>query len=465
MERRSSPRHSGQDPFAAHDTRQGIAFQPLRNSGLHVIGSVLDRDGAIRRWGRSFERRLRRRWRFVGAWANRRLSRATCIAVTGSSAKSTTTLLLSHILAGRASVETLASAIDVSDIIKSAARLRWGTQYYVAELSVGRKGHLRQIVRVVKPDVAIVTFIGIEHYKEYRTRENVAAEKGHLVEALPGSGLAVLNADDDLALAMRQRTAARVVTFGRGHGADYRATAIASRYPERLRLDVEWKGHVTPLQTRILGEHFWLPVTAAFATAIELGVPVDTARAMIASFEPMPDRCQPFATRAGPVFILDTWKAPWQTVGLAFDVVRHAQARHRRIVLGMLSDYRGSPKARYRDAYRDARSAADQVIFVGDHAHRSMASQDDLATGRFVEGRSVKAVADLMLQQAGADDLILLKASRDLHLERIALAFDHQVRCWKDRCGLQTSCFDCGLFEHPFEEHTGLRRSRKRQLP
>ncbi|KAF0137012.1 MAG: Mur ligase middle domain-containing protein [Xanthobacteraceae bacterium] len=400
--------------------------------------------------------------RFVGAWANRRMSRSTCIAVTGSSAKSTTTLLLSHILRGGANVETLASAIDVGDIVKSVARLRRSTQFYVVELSVGKKGHLKQIVGVVKPDVAIVTFIGLEHYKEYRSRENVAAEKGQLVEALPGSGLAVLNADDDLALAMRQRTAARAVTFGREPGADYRATAISSRYPECLSLDVSWKGHITPLQTRILGEHFWLPVTAAFATAVELGVPVETAQAMIASFEPIPDRCQPFATRAGPVFILDTWKAPWQTLGLAFDVVRHAKAKSRRIVLGMLSDYPGNPKARYRDAYRDARDAADQVIFVGDHAHRSMASQDDVASGRFVEGRSVKAVADLILEQAGPDDLILLKASRNLHLERIALAFDHEVRCWKDRCGLQISCFDCGLFEHPFEEHAGLRKSRKR---
>ncbi len=444
------------------ETPQGIAHESLRILGCHVIGSVLDREGTIRRWGRSFERRLRRRLRFFGAWTNRRLSKATCIAVTGSSAKSTTTLLLSHILTGGAIVETLVSAIDVGDIVRSVARLRRRTQYYVAELSVGRKGHLKQIVRVVKPDVAIVTFIGIEHYKEYRSRENVAAEKGQLVEALPGSGLAVLNADDDLALAMRQRTAARVVTFGRSPGADFRATAISSRYPERLRLDVEWKGQVTPLQTRILGEHFWLPVTAAFATAIELGVPVEKARAMIASFEPMPDRCQPFVTRSGPVFILDTWKAPWQTVGLAFDVVRHAQAKRRRIVLGMLSDYTGSPKARYRDAYRDARNAADQVIFVGDHAHRSMASQDDLASGRFVEGRSVKAVADLIRDQAGPDDLILLKASRELHLERIALAFDHQVKCWKDRCGLHISCFDCGLFEHPFEQHAALRRSGTR---
>ncbi|MCZ8315706.1 MAG: Mur ligase family protein [Phreatobacter sp.] len=409
--------HASDDPFATHEARHGIALQSLGSPGFHVIGSVLDRDGAVRRWGRLFERNLRRTLRFVGALANRRFATATCIAVTGSSAKSTTTLLLSHILKGHGSVETLASAVVTSDIVKSVARLRRSTQYYVAELSVGRRGHLKHVVRMVQPDVAIVTFIGIEHYKEYRTRENIAAEKGQLVEALSDTGLAVLNADDDLTLAMRHGTTARTVTFGRGPGADFRATAIASRYPECLRLEVEWKGHVTPLETRILGEHFWLPVTAAFATAIELGVPVERARARIASFEPIPDRCQPFPTRTGPVFILDTWKAPWQTLGLAFDVLRHAQAKRRRIVLGMLSDYTGSPKAKYRDAYRDARDAADQVIFVGDHAHRSMASQDDRATGRFVEGRSVKAVADLILQQAGTDDLILLKGSRDLHLE------------------------------------------------
>jgi UDP-N-acetylmuramoyl-tripeptide--D-alanyl-D-alanine ligase len=426
------------------------------------MGALLGKEGVLRRWGRSLDRGLRRRLRFPWAWTNRRLSGSTCIAVTGSSGKTTTTLLLSHILKSQGSTETLVSAIYVRDIVKSVARLRRDTRFYVAELSIGKKGHLGQMVRLMRPEVGVLTFIGIEHYKEYRNRESVAAEKGKLIESLPAAGLAVLNADDDLVLAMRDRTSARVVTFGRGPGADYRATAIASHYPDCLSLDVEWKGNVTHLQTRILGEHFWLSVTAAFATAIELDMPEEKARAMIASFEPSLDRCQPFATRTGPVFILDTYKAPWQTVGLAFDVIRKAQANRKRIVLGMMSDFPGNPKAKYRDAYRDARDAADQVIFVGDHAHRSMASPEDIASGRFIQGRSVRAVAEIIQEQAGPDELILLKASRDLHLERIALAFDHDVRCWKERCGLRLSCFECGLFEHPFEEHADIRQRRKR---
>jgi UDP-N-acetylmuramoyl-tripeptide--D-alanyl-D-alanine ligase len=426
--------------------------------------SPFGRDGVLRRWGRSLDRGLRRRLRYPWAWANRRLSGSVCIAVTGSSGKTTTTLLLSHMLRSQEKTETLVSANYVRDIVNSVARLRRDTRFYVAELSVGKKGHLMRMVRLLQPDVGIVTFIGIEHYKEYRNRESVAAEKGKLIELLPAAGLAVLNADDDLVLEMRNRTFAQVVTFGRGPGTDYRATAIASHYPGCLSLDVEWKGKVTHLQTRILGEHFWLSVTAAFATAIELGMPVETAKAMIASFEPTTDRCQPFATHSGPVFILDTYKAPWQTVGLAFDVIRKAQASKKWIVLGMMSDFPGNPKAKYRDAYRDARDAADWVIFIGDHAHRSMASEEDIASGRFIQGRSVRAVAEIIREQASPAALILLKASRDLHLERIALAFDHEVRCWKERCGLRLSCFECGLFEHPFEEHGEIRQQRKRKV-
>ena len=420
-----------------------------------MIGSLWGRNNRICRWGRSLEKRLRTRLKVLGAKHNRLWIKARVIAITGSSGKSTTTSLLSFILEANGSVESLRSPLKTTEIVKSVANVPRTAEYYVVELSIGEKGHLRHMLDILRPDIGIVTFVGIEHHKIYRTRENVATEKSQLVEALPATGIAFLNSDDGLVHAMRNKTAARVVTFGRGEGAAYRATAIHSRYPEPLSLEVEWRGKSTRLETRILGEQFWLSVTAAFAAAVELGVPVDTVKDRIAGYMPLPDRCQPYEVGAGkPAFILDTKKAPWQTVGLAINVMRTAQVIRKWIVVGTLSDYPGNPKAKYRDTYRDARSAADRVVFVGEHSHRSMASEEDVASGRFVQALNVKAAADLIKREAKDGDLILLKGSRAQHLERIALSFQHDVKCWKETCGRKISCFKCGLFKLPFEEHS-----------
>ena len=134
------------------------------------------------------------------------------------------------------------------------------------------------MAELLKPDVAIVTLIDLEHYSVFRTREAVAAEKGMLVSNIRPGEFVVLNADDQHVMAMAGCTVERIVTFGQAAGVDYRATDIHAAFPERLSLTIEWTGGRLTLQTRYVAEHFWLPVTAAVAAALELGVPRKQSR-------------------------------------------------------------------------------------------------------------------------------------------------------------------------------------------
>src|SRR3546814_17218271 len=94
------------------------------------------------------------------------------------------------------------------------------------------------MLRLVRPSIGVVTTIGDDHHKAFGSREAIAAERGKLIAALPAEGTAVLNADDPLVWAMRQRCKGRVIRYGLGEGADLPARAIRSRWPERLSLPV-----------------------------------------------------------------------------------------------------------------------------------------------------------------------------------------------------------------------------------
>jgi UDP-N-acetylmuramoyl-tripeptide--D-alanyl-D-alanine ligase len=113
-----------------------------------------------------------------------------------------------------------------------------------------------------------------------------------------------------------------------------------------------------------------------------------------------------------------------------------------------MSDFSGSDQ-KYRLAYREARAVADQVIFVGNHAHRSKAPEADRALGRFFEFKDVLTAANFIRETAVPGELILLKGSVDLHLERIALAFVGQINCWINACGRPEGCRPCGRLEVP----------------
>lgn len=389
-------------------------------------------------------------------------SGAEFICITGSSGKSTTAVLLAHILAGHAPTESQIFANTRPAIERCLRRLSSRTRCVVLETGVGQKGDMETLSRLVRPTVGVVTLVTREHYSSFRSREGVAAEKGRLVEAIQPGGFAVLNADDDLVAAMAGRTRERVVTLARHAKADYRVTAGFPPRSAGLLVGVEGPRGVLSLRTRFLADHFWLACAAAAVTALELGVPAALVAERIEGFEGVQDRFGLFETADGPRFVLDTAKAPWDTLFLSFDAFARLEGGFKRIVLGQISDYPGNPVPKYRDAYRKAADCADQVIFVGDNAHRSRADAEAVASGRFIGFPAVRDVAEYLRRAATADDLILLKGSRNLHLDRIALAWDNDVNCWNDQCGMSGGCRDCGLYEHPFEDHARIRKQQRR---
>lgn len=404
------------------------------------------------------------RWlRAKAAGFKRRRSDATFVAITGSSAKSSTTAFLGHLLSGHGNVRCQVLDNTINPLIKTLDRHSPKDDFVVAELGVGAKECMRPMAEMYRPDVAIVTMIGLEHYSAFRTREAVAEEKGFMVEATRPGGLVLLNADDEFAMGMASRASARVVTFGRSAGADYRVLSTAGSIPGGLTVEIGWSGGQLVLETRFLGEHFWLSVVAAAAAALELGVPPETIRRQAATAGALPNRFELVEIVDGPAFIVDTAKAPKDTLDLAFEAIRGADAPFKRIVLGQISDYAGSSRPKYRDAYGVARASSDAVIFVGDNAHRSGASHEDRQSGRFVEIVDAKSLYEHVRSTARKDELILLKSSQNLHLERVALAWNTDVRCWVPKCGKTIGCRTCGLYAHPFERHGAIRRARRRQ--
>lgn len=395
-------------------------------------------------------------------WARAR-SKAIFIGVTGSSGKSTSASLLGYIMSTHGRVHLQAQANTIVALVRTLyKRLRRAGEvdYVVFEAGASNFGTIKTMAEMLKPDMAVVTMVRLEHFASFRTLGAIAQEKQALVDALKPEGIAVLNCDDPLVLAMASGAKCRIATFGQAESADYRVTDVHAAYPELLRFSLHWRGGVLDVRTPFPGEQFWLPTAAAIAAALELGVPPEKVAARVASFEPLPNRCKVEAIEGGPLLFVDTAKAPWHSLHIALDMMAKAKAARKRIVLGQISDYAGSSR-KYGTAYGIARNIADEVIYTGDNAHRSRASQADRDSGRLVELRTPKEVSDHIRRTAVPGELILLKSSSNLHLERIALAWTHDVRCWIPACGKKESCQACGLYEVPFEEHESFIASRR----
>ncbi len=127
---------------------------------------------------------------------------ATFIGITGSSGKSTTSALLAHILGGAGKVKGQHGANIFKALARTLARMPANMDYVVAECGVGRLGHMAPMAGLLRPVIAIVTLVALEHKSAFGSIEAVAAEKAEMVAALAPDGVAILNGDDPFVSAM-----------------------------------------------------------------------------------------------------------------------------------------------------------------------------------------------------------------------------------------------------------------------
>jgi UDP-N-acetylmuramoyl-tripeptide--D-alanyl-D-alanine ligase len=384
---------------------------------------------------------------------------ASYIAVTESSAKSTTTALIAHILSGVAPVHLQVTKNGYHAHVKALQIAPPNHGYFVGEIGAEGPGTLKPMIDLIRPTVGVVTLVRLEHKSAFRSIDAVMQKKGRLIEALPAYGLAVLNHDDPRVASMAERTTARTVTFGQS-GGDYVVANVACERPESLRLTIEYQGQSFEIATRFTGVQHSVAVAAAFSCTHQLGIAPSVIVERIAGFEPLLGRCSVHRVRNGPLLIIDTSKGAEHSLSIAFETIGNFAASRKRIVLGQIADGAGSDRS-YRRAYRAASAIADQVIFVGVHSHRSNASADDIAEKRFIRFDSVKQCGEFLRQTAIAGEIILIKSSSHLHLERLMINFFTSVRCWKNACGRKGGCvrlFGGGysLYEMPFEQQQTL---------
>ena len=407
-------------------------------------------------------KRVRSRLRLVRAHWKRRRSKARFIVITGSSAKTTTTSLLTNILATTYKVRSQIEANRLENALEVLNRLDGTEDFVVVETGTGQPGDLKVLMELLKPDISIVTMVAVEHYSAFRGIEAVEKEKSEVVRALGRAGIAVLNVDDARVNAMAEQTSARVVTFG-GNGSDYEIRQMQLSKDGFLTLTLARAGLLVTLPTQLVGMHNALAVTAASTCALTLGVPETAVVDAVGRFQPIAGRMSRHVVPDGTVFLVDSVKAPGHSIGLPLETLRAIEAPRKRFVLGQISDYPGAANKRYREAYTVARAVADEVIFVGPHGHYARPTAEDIAGNHYFSFQSVEDAAHHIKKTAIPDEVIVLKSSRNLHLERIMLSFSADVRCWINQCGSKVGCWQCSLYRVPFSEHGGDAKLYKRR--
>jgi UDP-N-acetylmuramoyl-tripeptide--D-alanyl-D-alanine ligase len=356
--------------------------------------------------------------------AVRSLPATTVVGVTGSSGKTTTKDLLAAVLAPLGpTIAPPGSFNNELGLPYTALRAGADTRHLVLEFSARGPGHIAALAAAVPPRVAAVLNVGSAHLGEFGSRAAVARAKGELVAALPADGVAVLNADDPAVAAMAERTAARVVGFGLGDRAEVRAEDV-ELVAGRARFTLVGPAGSAPVALRLVGAHQVSNALAAAAVALQVGgTESGVAEALSAAGPGSRWRMEVTDRADGVTVVNDAYNANPESMRAALAALvaiggqrgpgEHPPARRRTwAVLGRMGELGDDTAAAHAGVAQAARElGVDRLVAVG--------------TAEYPGARRVVDVDDaveLLRSELAPGDVVLVKASRVVGLERVAAA-------------------------------------------
>ncbi len=358
------------------------------------------------------------------ARAHRRRFAIPVIGVTGSYGKTTTRALIAAALSplGR----MLSSSANFNNEIGvplTLLQLDESHRAAVIEMAMRGAGQIEYLAQVAEPTIGVVTNIGPQHIELLGSEENIARAKAELISSLPVDGLAVLPADDKYLDLLRWGARCRVVTFGEDENADYRAynIAIADDGNSTFSLGTQHSSLRT-LKLPLPGAHNTLNAAAALVVAGEIGVALEDAAHALEQAE-VPGARMRIVRSGGLTIIDDCYNAGPDSMRAALQTLRDLPAPNRgarRVaVLGAMKELGAWTEEEHRKIGALAATCADVIVGVGEETRALLEAAADVENHWRAD--AVEA-AHFVSTTVRADDLVLVKGSRSVGLEKVVSA-------------------------------------------
>ena len=352
----------------------------------------------------------------------------TVVGITGSAGKTTTKDLAAQL------IETLGPTVAPRESFNNeighpltVLKITGQTRYLISELAARGLGHITELCRIAPPRLGAVLCVGYAHAGEFGSLERIAQAKGELPAALPADGVAVLNADDHRVAAMAARTLARVVTFGRSPQADVRAELVAVDDLGRAGFTLVMESGSAPVQLQLHGEHHVYNALAAAALAAELGMPAaDIAAGLSAAVARSRWRMEVTHRPDGVTVVNDAYNANPDSVRAAIAALATMARGGRGLaVLGHMTELGDAADQLHKEiGAAAARAGVAALIVVGEQAAPMLAGAKAVPSwqGELLAVPDAAAAVRAVSDRLRSGDVVLVKASHSIGLERVALA-------------------------------------------
>jgi len=357
----------------------------------------------------------------------RRRWRGSLVAITGSVGKTTTKEFAAHVLETEYRVyRSPGNYNNLFGLPLSIFGLSPDDHIAVFEMGMSAPGEIAEMCRIARPDVGILTNVAPVHLEFFNSVEDIARAKGELAEALQSHGTFIYNADDPLVRQIAERFSGPKISFGLGADADVGAqdVEIAGLYETRFR--VSWAGVTLKAMIPMAGTHYVMNALPAVALGQHYRIPLEQIIESLRDLRQAPMRGQVLRLRGEITVIDDSYNSNPRALTQMIEMLAQLRPTRRRFLVAgeMLELGSDSKTLHYGCGAHAARCGIDLLAAVQGDAR-------ELARGA-VEGGMLQtnvrfapdaeSAVPIVLETAEPGDLLLIKASRGVHLERVIQA-------------------------------------------
>jgi UDP-N-acetylmuramoyl-tripeptide--D-alanyl-D-alanine ligase len=341
------------------------------------------------------------------------------VGVTGSAGKTSTKELIAHVLAQK--FRTQATTGNLNNHIGvplTLLGLETGTECAVVEMGMNHPGEIAPLADMAGPEGGVISGIGTAHIEYFENIGGIADEKGALLEALPATGFAVLNADDAWTPYLAKKTSARVILAGRAEHASWRGTGL-SMTETGLSFQLAHGREKTEVKLPFFNRVMVNNALLAAAVGNEFGLGLDEIVCGLETAQIPGARMKPERTGSGWI-LNDVYNANAESMEAALETLGEFPSGARKgAILGSMGELGSQAVELHR---RVGRAAAQQklayLICVGPNAEALAEGASGAGLSSVFTAEDAGAAVEKWKKMARVGDSVLVKGSRFMQLEK-----------------------------------------------
>ncbi|AIY82960.1 UDP-N-acetylmuramoyl-tripeptide--D-alanyl-D-alanine ligase [Clostridium baratii] len=344
------------------------------------------------------------------------------VGITGSTGKTSTKDLVSAFLSGKYKVfKTKGNFNNEIGLPLMVLELDSSIDVAVLEMGMSDFNEIHNLVNCARPDIALITNIGVSHIENLKTRDNILKAKMEITDYFNKNNTLVINCEDDKLSTIGDKEY-EIVKIGYNHNYDYYASNIKLTN-ESTSFDLNCDGEVHNITLDMVGKHNVLNALLGIAASFKLGLTVDEMKDGLKNMEATSMRLE-FISGDGIEIINDCYNASPDSMKAALDVLNNREGR-KIAILGTMRELGDESKRCHREVSEYASSKVDMLISCGEFI-------DDFKEGFEKEeiklyNTKIDLINDLD-SIIKPNDVILVKASRGEKFEEIVEALKNIKR-------------------------------------